>query len=594
MLPASLNDLLDQAPVSHAHTGQTLDVQAALLRWAPGLTAVAHTNGAMIQWADYAAFGLAACTDLVRQAAEQFVTRTCCNTLVNTAQGPYRALGVRLPGPANDELLICLVPPAALADMATEAEVATAVSASNAWAFARTRSAAAELEVRVEQLSFEQNTMRYRYTESLADAVEEHEQRLREQETARLELHRVHAHNQLILDSAGEGIIGLDASGRITFANPAVRRMLLWSTDEIVGRQLEDLVRGTQIAAGSQCIAPWPVRQTLNAGTTAHSVDELFQRRDGTVAHVEYVATPIQEDDRIVGAVVTLQDVTQRKVLEGQLIQAQKLESIGQLAAGIAHEINTPTQFIGDNLRFLKDAFADLTPLLATRGLLHDVRSDLAACGSEQPELSHTSWSTDMDYLLCEVPKAIDQSLEGVERVANIVRSMKEFSHPDGNEKLPVDINKALESTLTVCRNEWKYCAEAILDLDPNLPLVNCLPGACNQVFLNLMVNAAHAIVDRQNRGDDTKGVITVRTRLEADWVEVHVSDNGCGIPASIRDRIFDPFFTTKEVGKGTGQGLAIARSVVVDRHGGELLLETNAGRGTTFVVRLPRPVDRA
>lgn len=594
MLPASLNDLLDQTPVSHAHTGQTREVQAAFVRWAPVLVAVASSNGALMQWADHTALGLVTCAELVRQTADRLAEQAWCNAVVDTTQGLYRVLGVHLPGQTNQELLICLVPPAALADTATESEVMAAVSATVVWAFASTRAAAAELEVRVEQLSFEQNTMRYRYTESLADAVEEHEQRLREQESARLELHRLHAHNQLILDSAGEGIIGLDVTGRITFANPAVRRILLWPTEEIVGRQLEDLVRATSLAAGDPRVSVWPVRQTLMAGTTAHSVDELFRRKDGTLAHVEYVATPIQEDHHIVGAVVTLQDVTHRKLLEGQLVQAQKLESIGQLAAGIAHEINTPTQFIGDNLRFLKDAFTDLLPLVAARGLMEDIRSDLTPAPSESPVLSPSTWSSDLDYLIREIPKAIEQSLEGVDHVANIVRSMKEFSHPDGDEMQPVDINKALESTLTVCRNEWKYCADAMLDLDPNLPLVNCLAGACNQVFLNLIVNAAQAIVDRQSRGDAAKGVITIRTRLAENWVEIRVSDNGCGIPDAIRDRIFDPFFTTKEVGKGTGQGLAIARSVVVDRHGGELVLETTVGQGTTFVVRLPRPAERA
>jgi len=165
----------------------------------------------------------------------------------------------------------------------------------------------------------------------------------------------------------------------------------------------------------------------------------------------------------------------------------------------------------------------------------------------------------DVDYLAEDVPKAIEQSLEGVSRVATIVRSMKEFSHPGGAEKQAVDLNRALENTLTVSRNEWKYVADAVTEFDPALPLVNCLPGESNQVFLNLIINAAHAIAEKPPDDSAEKGTITVTTRQDGDWVEIRVQDTGTGIPENVRSRVFDPFFTTKEVGRGTGQGLAIA-----------------------------------
>jgi len=282
------------------------------------------------------------------------------------------------------------------------------------------------------------------------------------------------------------------------------------------------------------------------------------------------------------------QDITERKVLQEQLLQAQKLESVGQLAAGIAHEINTPTQYIGDNVRFLKDAFLQISSLLAAyRRLLPAVPGDTLAA-NDLEEIRKAEKKGDAEYLLGEIPNAIDQTLEGVARVSRIVDAMREFSHPGSKEKSPQKLNHVIENTITVARNEWKYVAELETDFDPSLPPVYCQPGEFNQVILNLIVNAAHAIGDVVKKGGPEKGLIRVRTRGFPGYAEIRIEDSGTGIPQDARARVFDPFFTTKEVGKGTGQGLAIARSVVVDKHGGSIHFETELGKGTTFIIRLP------
>ena len=274
-----------------------------------------------------------------------------------------------------------------------------------------------------------------------------------------------------------------------------------------------------------------------------------------------------------------------RQEMELQLRQAQKLESIGQLAAGIAHEINTPTQYIGDNTRFLADAFKELKPLLTLSEQL--VTAPLESQPGLLEELRSAAKGADCAYLCGEIPQAIQQSIEGVERVTRIVQAMKEFSHPSGAEKSLVDLNHAIEVTIAVSRNEWKYVADMETDFAPGLPLVPCLPGEFNQVILNLVVNAAHTIAEVVGKSS-TKGRISISTRLEKDWVEVRVKDTGKGIPETVRPHIFEPFFTTKGVGKGTGQGLAIVRSVIVKKHGGTIHFETEVGQGTTFVIRLP------
>ncbi len=215
---------------------------------------------------------------------------------------------------------------------------------------------------------------------------------------------------------------------------------------------------------------------------------------------------------------------------------------------------------------------------------------DAVDSGTVSPELlanvRDVEETSDCDYLLEEIPKALVQTLDGVTRVASIVRAMKEFAHPEGNEIAAADINRALLSTLTVARNELKYVAEVETEFG-DLPHVVCNIGDINQVFLNLLVNAAHAIADN-TKGNGERGKIRVRTVPEGATVLITVSDTGCGIPEANRTKIFDPFFTTKEVGRGTGQGLAIARSVIVERHKGTLNFESEFGKGTTFYVRLP------
>jgi len=206
--------------------------------------------------------------------------------------------------------------------------------------------------------------------------------------------------------------------------------------------------------------------------------------------------------------------------------------------------------------------------------------------------LEQAEQACDLEFICCEVPRAIDQSLDGTRRVAKIVRAMKEFSHPDAADKIATDLNKAIDSTITVARNEWKYVSEVVKEFDESLPPVVCYPGDINQVVLNLIVNAAHAIKEKIKEGE--KGKITVATRNRDESVEISVTDTGNGIPEPIRTRVFDPFFTTKEVGKGTGQGLALAYSVVVKKHAGKIWFDTEVGQGTTFFITLPIQLSQA
>ncbi len=317
--------------------------------------------------------------------------------------------------------------------------------------------------------------------------------------------------------------------------------------------------------------------------------DIIFARPDQKQGYLGFTINPICTDaDNFSGFIIIGADITERKALENNLAQTEKLKSIGQLAAGIAHEINTPTQYVGDNTRFLQDAFRDILQILEQyEKLLHAVKSDGVTADLIR-EVEQDLEAADVDFLLEEIPAAIQQTLEGVNRIGKIVRAMKEFSHPGQDEKKPIDINKAIESTITVARNEWKYVADMVTDFDPSLPLVACLPGEFNQVILNLIINAVHALADVIDGQSGQKGVIQVVTRRKEKFVEIQISDSGPGIPKDIRPRIFDPFFTTKALGKGTGQGLAISHSVIVEKHGGSIHLETQEGNGTTFTICLP------
>jgi signal transduction histidine kinase len=351
----------------------------------------------------------------------------------------------------------------------------------------------------------------------------------------------------------------------------------------VMGRMLEDCgIKWLQPDMKSE-IANWLKTKT------AYRCDNLAHQRDGKTRFLGLNVQPMpSENGETAGFILTGADVTERRGLEDQLRQAQKLEAIGQLAAGVAHEINTPTQFVGDNTTFIKDSWGPIAGLLK---LCQTMRQEAGTGGVARTllaEFDRLSEQSDLEYLLREIPHAIDQSLDGLQRVTKIVRAMKEFSHPGSEEKRGIDLNKAIETTITVARSEWKYVAEVVTRFDPDPPLVPCLAGEMNQVILNLIINAAHAIAGVVGDGSKDKGKITITTRRDAEWAEIAVADTGGGIPPEIRSRLFEPFFTTKPLGKGTGQGLALAHSVIVNRHQGKIWFETEVGRGTTFFLRLP------
>lgn len=343
--------------------------------------------------------------------------------------------------------------------------------------------------------------------------------------------------------------------------NQAVVKVYGYSREELLGMRISDLDAPVETAAGRH------------------------RTKDGRVLDVEISARDFDFRDHA-AALLIAQDVTDRKRLETELRHSQRLESVGGLAAGIAHEINTPIQYVGDNTQFLEDSFQALGGLLPLCAELQASAGNGSIDGDLLRRFKEGVGTIDFEYLAREIPRAIAESLDGIERVATIVKAMKDFAHPGPKEKAATDLNKALETALLVSRNAVKYVADVETDFEA-LPPVFCRPADMNQVFLNLLVNAADAI-SQAVKGSGRKGRITVRTRREGPMAAISISDTGAGVPEAIRNRIFDPFFTTKEVGKGSGQGLAIVRSVVVDGHGGTVGFESTPGHGATFTVRLP------
>jgi signal transduction histidine kinase len=325
-----------------------------------------------------------------------------------------------------------------------------------------------------------------------------------------------------------------------------------------------------------------------------------MQHKDGGVRHIHLEAAPLDgvavKNGPITMVAVDITDQLLLQVEREQIKTAQyrikKMDALGRLASGIAHEINTPSQYIMDNLTFLRQAMTDLGKLLIADQALRSF-----ALVSNMP-LAHAAddIARDIDsaYLLAEIPKCLNQSMEGMEGIRSIVQAMREFSHPASESKTPIDLNHVIENALTMSRNEWKCVATVRLELDHDLPLIPCMPGEMSQVLLNLIVNASHAIADTIPSGGNQLGLMVISTSHGAKWVEIRITDTGTGILPDVRDRIFEPFFTTKSIGKGTGQGLAIAWSIVVDKHHGTLTFESELGAGTTFTIRLPMQSEAA
>jgi PAS domain S-box-containing protein len=385
-----------------------------------------------------------------------------------------------------------------------------------------------------------------------------------------------------IFKATPSGMAIVDTSGFVVEVNQALGDMLEYTPDEIIGHKVSEFFDPEEKES-----AEARIRELASAQVTVTRQHRRFLNRKGGSIIADVQARTIRDADGNPKMILMLvDDVTEKNRLEVELRHSQKLESVGRLAAGIAHEINTPIQFVGDNVSFLSDAFEQLVALCDTYRTLCEkaatgpLSADDIACQKQHEE------KADLDYIRVNVPTSIGSTVDGVGRVARIVQSMKAFAHPDRGERSVADINNALHNTLTVATNELKYVANVETNYG-EIPAIPCFLSDLNQVFLNLLVNAAHAIGDVVGTSGQ-RGTIRVRTFMEKNSVVVAISDTGTGIPPAVQGHIFDPFFTTKGVGKGTGQGLALAHSVVVEQHGGTITFETEPGKGTTFFVRIP------
>ncbi len=369
------------------------------------------------------------------------------------------------------------------------------------------------------------------------------------------------------------------------YISDQVENILGYKSSEYMSGKLR--LGGQKVPQGATEIAT--LMKNKFEGPDDFTIEYQGYRKDKELIWQRNIISKIFQNNKLVKVRGVIFDITQEKkreeqrvLMEGQLKLAQKMEAIGQLAAGIAHEINTPSQFVGDNLNFIADSTKEFTQYQqALENII--VKLNLDELNQQLKQLKE---KFDIEFLEEETPMAIEQSIDGVSRISKIVSAMKDFSHPGSDDKQKIDINRAIESTTIVARNEWKYIADLQFDFEADLAPLNCFAGEINQVILNMIVNACHAIQD-MTQGKE-KGKIVISTAQEHDNIIIKITDNGVGMDEKTRQRVFDPFFTTKEVGQGTGQGLSLAYAVIVDQHEGEISVESTLGRGTTFIIKLP------
>ncbi|MBU3983225.1 MAG: response regulator [Proteobacteria bacterium] len=433
----------------------------------------------------------------------------------------------------------------------------------------------------------------HNYQQILEHTVQERTQKLEEELKERKKIEglviKAKQEWERTMDAMPDLIALLDINQRMIRVNKPMAAAIGLTPAEAVGQQCYLCMHSTRCPP-EQCL-----HLQMLADGRPHTV-EIFEERLGGTFEIIVVPRYAFDTTTLIGSIHIARNITARKEaekeqkkLQSQLLHAQKLESVGQLAAGIAHEINTPTQYVGTNIDFLDDAFLDVSKLIDQFQALLKAEENGSLSPQQFKEARQALADADWDYLSTELPSAIGQSRDGIKRVTSIVRAMKEFSHPGSREKVSANLNAIIQTTITMATNEWKYVAEVKTDFDPNLPPVECLSDELGQVILNMIVNAAHAIAERLGANPEgQKGTITIATTQNEKWAELRISDTGAGIPKKIRGRVFDPFFTTKQVGKGTGQGLAIVHDVITEKHQGTITLKSEVGVGTTFIIRLP------
>ncbi|MEA4906442.1 MAG: ATP-binding protein, partial [Anaerolineaceae bacterium] len=396
---------------------------------------------------------------------------------------------------------------------------------------------------------------------------------------------------EITLMNIRDGVLTTDMCGRVNVFNKSAELITGYRRQEAVNRNVHDLLQIYVDDESEYCLDP--VTYWLNETdrpTPPHPA--VLITKDGQRKLVTGRSTPLQNShSELIGYVLVFDDVTRQKMIEAQFMLSQKMESIGLLAAGIAHEINTPMQFVGDNTQFFRDSFGDLFAILDLVEQFCQTSQTGSHSADDQRQMElicEKMKHVDLGYLRTEIPTAIEQTLDGIDRIRKIVLAMRSFSHHAVHEKRLTDINHCIESTITITRNEWKYNADIETHLEAGLPMVTCEADSIQQALLNIMINASQAIQTAIEQGIRTRGKISVCSYSDASCVYISIQDSGIGIPKKIIHRIFDPFFTTKGECKGTGQGLSIVHNIIVNRHQGRILVDSTPNEGSTFIIQLP------